>query len=403
MYCIGETRFSLLKPGSYAWRASNNSNFKSLDEYRSYLYDEKRLAFRANIFINHSLPQLERASRGHNYKHIVRYSDSLPFQAKRRLKTAARKYPFLILDEATESNPDGVSISEIASTMFSGGSGVFGTFRIDDDDLLGIDFFEKMQPYVSMANLGHQISLGLGYTAQWNGEEYYNFRSVRMPMIAIGLMTVCATFPDGTVYIPATGPHIESDKYVPVILDSREPAFLWNRHEGQDSAISSDPNKTASRIANSIGQFTPVSDFVAVKRQFPEIQSRIRIPKTRELISESTRLTQSFDIDLGEPERNVELILSATFDNQASERNALVSFEACDRDGQPIPNDIVVPGLSLSGRDDVGYFRYLRSDSNALQSFVFSGPENVYCKKVRILKWKPRTTRITLLSARLNV
>src|SRR5699024_123586 len=95
---IGQTRFSLFMPGSSAWRASDNTRFRSESEYLEYLYSEERLEARAKLFFDFSLPQLADAARGYDVTHLVSYSDSLPAKYQRQLEEAAAGYDFLQLD-----------------------------------------------------------------------------------------------------------------------------------------------------------------------------------------------------------------------------------------------------------------------------------------------------------------
>lgn len=233
---IGHTRFSLFSPDSVAWRASNGSRFDSVTEYTEYLFADARLAPRFDIFLNYSLPLLAEAAEGFNVRHIVSYAQELPAKWEEHLILAAENYPFLILDK----NTDGASTASLRLIIQEGGvlpGGAFTTYRLDDDDLLPIDYFEQINPYVRAENAGMMVSLGEGVTALYFDGQFYNPRKCYAPMIAIGLASICRVNHDGSLTQPSNASHNMSDRSNPVVLDSRKVGFMWTRHPTQDSTL----------------------------------------------------------------------------------------------------------------------------------------------------------------------
>jgi hypothetical protein len=237
---VGYTRFSIFTPGSGAWVASNNSRFKTEDEYRDYLFSDERLATRARIFTELSIPALAKASRGYDYYHVVTYNDFLPAKYREALEEAALRYPFLILDKIV----DGVgtmNAHRLLRRLYEPGGRergeAFGLFRLDDDDLLASNYFTQMAAYVRPDMVGFQVSLGRGVTALHSAGGFTNFREAYAPMNSMGLMSVGQVDDAGLLVLPADASHNRSDRTNPVVLDSRELSWLWVRHNTQDTTL----------------------------------------------------------------------------------------------------------------------------------------------------------------------
>lgn len=96
---VGQTRFSIYNPGSGAWKSSSKTDSNTEDDFAEYLYSDSRLAPRAEIFFNYSLPMLAQAAERHRLLHIISYSSNLPEKYRDQLKSAALAHPFIVLDE----------------------------------------------------------------------------------------------------------------------------------------------------------------------------------------------------------------------------------------------------------------------------------------------------------------
>ncbi|GAB3845802.1 hypothetical protein GCM10028800_10670 [Nesterenkonia populi] len=115
----------------------------------------------------------------------------------------------------------------------------FGSYRLDDDDLLAVDYFDRMFEYLETAKVGWKVSFGAGYTAVRSGGAYYNVRHERTRFPSAGLMGVCELTEKGEILgLGDDGPHRRSDWYKPVITDSTAPAFFRGRNRSQDSLLS---------------------------------------------------------------------------------------------------------------------------------------------------------------------
>ena len=94
----GVTRYSLFSPGSQSWKTSSSGVFKSAEEYMGYLFSERRLELREEMFFTRSVPALAAMAENHDYKHFVMYSGLLPqrHQEVLRLKITTTNTSFCI-------------------------------------------------------------------------------------------------------------------------------------------------------------------------------------------------------------------------------------------------------------------------------------------------------------------
>ncbi|MET3809195.1 DUF6270 domain-containing protein [Arthrobacter sp. UYEF3] len=407
MRFIGETRFSLLKPESPNWLASNGSRFGSLEEYRDYLYSTKRLDVRSEIFLDVSLPQLQRASASVDYRHVVSYSETLPATYQLRLEEARRQFDFLVLDRHTGDTTESSSL-EVAREIFgpdspTGGAGTpFGWFRLDDDDLLSADYFEQMRPYVTAANVGMQVSLGSGYTALWKDGCFYDPRSAWSPLIAVGLLSICMFDGTGQVIRPVEAPHHESDRYNPVILDSRKAGYLWVRHLSQDTSlrcVEGGPDEALASIMKDLNRFPRVNSMGEVERLFPLSAERFSpAPSPGLALIAVGHPIPALDerglrVETGATDRAIQVELTLECGADAVAGNALLGLDLVDSAGIPLgPDDMQDElrqlGLSFSQVPGIGHFRYLASrPGRSDYSVTLNLPDGVFCTSVLLRRW----------------
>lgn len=243
---IGHTRFSVhqYKSGSFKATRQGDGGLFSEKEYTDWLYDEERLAPRTEIFIEESLPQLAASADSCDLVHIVHYSASLPQKYQDLLRDAALEYPFLHLNEAPGMVAPSAPNKKVLNQVLRGRlpeDGVFGIYRLDDDDVLPINFFPRMSPYVVDEHVGWRISFPESLTAIRTQSEYILPWRRYFPKAAAGLVSVHQKTSDGSILglqtrAPAKG-HMKLDTAYPTVLDSREPGFFQARHKSQDSTL----------------------------------------------------------------------------------------------------------------------------------------------------------------------
>ncbi|WP_022871987.1 glycosyltransferase [Nesterenkonia alba] len=240
---IGHTRFSVYSYGSKSFNATQDSRGKgarfSEQEYADWLYGEERLAPRAEIFTSLSLPQLHQASQDHHLAHFVSFSPSLPDTYKTLLFEAAERYDFLHLNETTEEAttlpPE--KLIRRAFEIFGINGGLFGAFRLDDDDLLSVNYFNRMAPYLTAEHVGWWVSPGLGFAAVRDGSNLIYTQTHYYPKSAFGPLCIGKLSETGAIEGITTPKHTKLDRRTPTVLDSRRPMFFHIRHRGQDSSL----------------------------------------------------------------------------------------------------------------------------------------------------------------------
>jgi hypothetical protein len=414
MRYIGHTRFSLLIPESPAWFASNGSRFSNLGEYRDYLYSDERLSIRSDIFFNISLPQLRLASEGHEFRHVISYSDSLPIEYREQLAAAADEYEFLVLDchgERGLRRP----VNSIAKEMFAGGGNkrglTFGMFRLDDDDILAADFFSQMDQYVSDEHVGMQVSLGAGVTALYEGGKLYNPRHAHHPMIAIGLLNVCRFDADGQLIAPSEASHNRSDRTNPVILDSRKTSYVWLRHLEQDTTLrqaSTDPREVLEATLKDMDHFPRAKDMSALAHAFPYLADRLRPQRDPSMllvseIDSAGPLDESgVSLETRGISGHVEFSIDILAGRGAAPGVALISFDFSDSSGsrlvsESLEKQIREMGIMKSPVRQIGYFKYLATQpgENGL-SVNFTMPDDLRCEAITVRRWRDANVDLEL-------
>lgn len=281
---IGHTRFSVhqYNSGSFkATRQGENSRFTE-DEYTRWLYDDERLEPRTEIFTQESLPQLAASAEACDLVHVVHYSSSLPQKYQDILRHSARQYPFLHLNEApgivAPSSPSKKVLNRVLKERLPD-DGVFGIYRLDDDDVLPINFFERMDPYVVEEHVGWRVSFPESLTAIRTRGEYIFPWSRYFPKAAAGLLSIHQKTPDGVFHglqtrVPAKG-HMKLDTVYPTILDSREPGFFQARHQSQDSILGTGSAPFFSSLISTAINAKPVPPHL-FEEYFPFVSANIR-------------------------------------------------------------------------------------------------------------------------------
>lgn len=402
MLFIGHTRFSLFDPTSGAWLASNGSRFDSADSYKSYLFDEERLSVRANLFINYSLPQLEESAKDFDYVHVVSYSDSLPSKYQVLLQDAAEHYEFLLLDRHIDGKGQ-VNLEMLARKLLgsdgANGDGVFGMFRLDDDDLLSSDYFRQASEYLSDDFVGCVISFGSGLTAIFNNGEFYFVREAYSPLNSMGQMKICR-LDDGKILKPIDASHNRIDRYNPVILDSRKTSYLWVRHEGQDTALNSISESSFNELATlarEMQRFPAPTNLDSIVSKFGSINGKfdLGLPGTNQLMA------NEFDLSTGElrvpfsglNSNSVYISGSLVNEVEANSRAALIRFVIQNKDDPELRSGELsrscrTQGVFSSSNPEIGYFRYLGSNKDSKRfDYYLTLPEGYVISELVFRNW----------------
>lgn len=397
MKFIGHTRYSLYIPNSTAWKVSNGTRFSSPEDYRDYLYSDERMGLREQIFLNESLPALKEASTGHELRHIVSFSTSIPEHRKEALRKAAKEFSFLVLDEV----PDGARPSdryELVGDFLSKGT-VFGDYRLDDDDVLPVNFFDRMSQYLTPAHVGYVISFPLGVEAILTDGSAFNLREAHYPMNSVGQLGVCKKMLDGSVQKPSATSHTKADRHNPTVLDSRQIGYFRYNHTGQDNVLSASGEGDLSRLVASMQHFPALSPDFDLAKAFPFVMHRVATPREEQLKFKKDVFTE---VEFPHKAQCFEIVIDCTLPEGTRPNDYLLSFSLVDANDQPIPLGQAGVGLSASPNPSVGYFRYVKASEGdrKLREAVFLG-DGIFAKAVTLVQWQ-RKDAVEIHGALLN-
>lgn len=385
---IGYTRYSLWKPGASSWKASNGQFYKSEEEYRDYLYSDARLNLRASIFVGLSLPQLAAASKKHNLFHVVSYSDSLPEKHQDILEQAAEEYPFLLLDRQTSTALD---IGLLAKEKF-GGRSVFGQYRLDDDDVLSVDFFDRVSRYVAPPFVGMQVSLASGYTGILSAGKLSKLSHLYSPMIALGLLGVNEVREDGSINGPSWVRHTQSDRSNPVILDSREPVYFRALHASNDRSVNGIPDQSIAQAQNELSRLRQVNDdeLEGFTSSFPSMAGALPRYTRSEVFTRSSQLDDEILIELDAPKSRFRFSAKLFYGDHDAKVVTLFRFNLVDAQGAPVSTSqpFEAYGLSRSSDKSAGFFKYINSRPGQVTvSGEIELPLGIACESLSLVRW----------------
>lgn len=396
---VGHTRFSLYQPGSTAWHASNKTRLSTPVDYRNYLFSPERLEPRMDIFLTMTLPQLDLAARGHNLRHVVSFSTYLPGKYRKQLEAAAEQYPWLVLDPC--------AVGEFPTDPLElAGVGMVGAYRLDDDDILPADYFDRMSPFVTEAHAGMFASLASGITAIYRDGQLQFTRYSYVPMIAIGFLAIHEKRSDGTLVSPPPASHNLSDRAAPVILDSRAPGYIWVRHLEQDTnlhAANLPVEKRLQSLVKYLGERPPATDRAEFDRYFPVLADRmhagvepgetLQAPISQPVVIPPAGLP----LELSPIRGNVSVQAKLRPNPAAVPRNALLAFELETTDGTPLgaerADELRAAGFSHSDR--IGFYKYLRTEPGRFVTYIdLALPDEVVLTGVQVRRWHRLETPI---------
>ncbi|BEA38047.1 hypothetical protein VEE31_45120 (plasmid) [Escherichia coli] len=265
------TRFSLYneKIMSVGWKLGRT---KSADKVLEELMDNERLQTRSEIFFDYSLPAIDLAYKnGFNIKHIVMHYDKLPEWLLEKLDNASKTYPWF--------NPIAIGFHDdvsffgeiekcVQAQNFETGKIIpIAGIRLDDDDVIGVKFFNKLKKYLKPEFCGFCISFPKGIIGLWESgfKKYANFKEDKC---AQGLSQVTlfdtSTNKFASPYLLSPGTHLTVDERVPTILDSiGEPVYLRTLHSTNDimQGVSNDDiGRYINRMLKDEVLFTPQTD-----------------------------------------------------------------------------------------------------------------------------------------------
>lgn len=398
MNFIGHTRYSLFKPGSTKWRATNGSKYNNEQDYKNYLFSDERLSIRSEMFLSRSLPALALAAEGYNYKHVVSYSKDLPTRYKQELESAAEKFGFLKLDE---QGPDdvGIDLNEFALSLF-GLNNPYGVFRLDDDDVLAKNFFGKMSPYIRKEFSGMQVSMPLGFTGIVENGKYRNIAQMYSPLIALGLLGVHFWDKDGQLISPKWVSHPKSDRANPVIFDARNAVYFRGLHIGNDTGITRDGTSSIQAAYKELSRYRSLTseELDLFKKDFPTLGERVPSTSERVLFEGVSLLDDELHFQFPRAVSSFTIDAHLRFSAHPGKLNSLFRFDLRDSSGDIVKDrELNVIGLGRSKSPKAGYFRYIYSQAGPVTTRgEIELPPGITCDAVTLVRWGNKDTNVLL-------
>ena len=384
MYFIGQTRFSLYIPNSNVWNVSGFTE----EEYIKHLFSDERMSIRAKIFAEISLPLMAKMKEDFDFRHIVSYSSILPEKWKVMLKNLQIEYPFLYLHEA-----DTQKENVLEDILKGKPSGSIAYYRLDDDDLLSVNFLKALSKYNNLAFKNMAVSFGKGFAGYFKDGHFIDFRDCKQRFIAIGQAYI-GSYIDGRVEIPSIHSHHTLDENYPVIVDSKEPMYIHTHHAHQDTnyRFSSNSSSTSVSIDNELLKFPKSKNFEGLNKAFPVLANDIYAFRDNKINISSFKnvpLNQKITT-LTIKEHSEKLIFECDYKLLLNERlvspKALVFSVSFDR-------EVEVANLMFSPNKTIGWFKYLSANSGlSFGSLSFSLNKPAKIKEIKLIIWDERFT-----------
>lgn len=352
---IGQTRYSLFIPNSSAWRASSKSNGRSEEEYKHYLYSSERLSFRDRVFSELTVPALADAAEGHLVWHIVSYSESLPERFKDSLRTTAERFPFLLLQEL----PDGVADWGRAEGLIKEkvACGVFGRYRLDDDDVLSRHYFRSMDRFVKPEFVGMVASLPRGIEAIYDNDHFFNFREAHVPMNSMGMLYISELTDQGIIG-PRAGAHDKADRLAPVIMDASEIGYLRTNHIGQDNMLRHKSAFVAGRLVSNMDKHPAMRSTEIIRENFPSIAPLLLNDDGADACDWEDKVENGVELDFNGVTPGLTVTISGEAPSELRRNPLALSFDLESPSGRWVNPRASLKGLPTSLNPLIGQFVY---------------------------------------------
>jgi hypothetical protein len=275
--------------GNPAWRATWGLTKRGEARYLSVLWSPERMVPRCELFSRLCAPQLQAMAGRHDYRHVVLHSPGLPEPWLGQLRATVQEHP--VLELVPVDGPELPSPTTLAKTLVPGrrvDSGPVVTFRVDDDDLLAVDFLDHLAEYANYADRGRAVNLPRGFTSVWD-ESRLSMHDLRPVLERFGgrgqAFVGWYDAESGALDdLPERHePHSKIDQFRPVVHDARHPAFLWTQHVHQDSHQNRRSGTPLERIETFMAKFPAGSadDVAEALRLFPVLHGRLEMRDRR--------------------------------------------------------------------------------------------------------------------------
>ena len=391
---FGQTRYSLFIPDSGAWRASMGKG-READAYKQYLYDPERLDFRDKVFRELTVPALADAVEGHDVWHIVSYSESLPEKYAESLQETSEKFPFILLQEL----PDGVSDWGRSEAIIKQKleSGVFGRYRLDDDDVLSKHYFDVVERFVKPEYVGMVVSMPLGVEVLYSNGHFFNFREAHVPMNSMGMLYISELQQDGTIRAPRAQAHDKADRFAPVIMDASEIGYLRTNHGGQDNMLRHRTELVTERLVANMDKFPALASTELVRQNFPAIASTLLNDADATTVPWGRMVGNGFRISFDGATSGITVTISGEAPESIRKHPLALSLELVSSSGRQVKSSARLQGLATSVNPAIGQFVYFDIQpgrfSVSASAFI---PDGVRIKSAKVVPLVPEARDIYL-------
>lgn len=282
---FGCTRFSIVSPDSTSWRLSRGDGRADVESYTRKLFSEERMGPRMQIFCELAAPLYQQMAARHEYRHFVYYSTLLPERWRRELEAAAQRHPVL---ELVPVESDRLDVEDRMRGHLERSAGeqdalVFA-FRVDDDDLLSVDYLDQVEPYLTEDHEGYAVSFASGYAGLFEDGGYALLRQHYQPMSSMGQGAIGRwSGQTRTLRLQEIRNHAHTAKVRPAVVDAQRPTCLQTRHLQQDTAtdgghsaapgsLRSSADPVRAKLLATLLRARPVEDPELVFTQFPTLR-----------------------------------------------------------------------------------------------------------------------------------
>lgn len=379
---VGQTRYSLYIPESRAWRATAQPN--SAQDYRDYLYAPERMDFRDKVFNELTVPSIAEAARGQELIHIVSFSESLPMKYKESLERTADRYPFIRLQMLPDGTHDWGHVDRFIKEHLE--PGVFGRYRLDDDDILSTHYFSEMKRFIKPEFVGMAVSMPLGIEAIYDSGHFYNFRESHLPMNSMGLLYVSELRADGGIRAARAGAHDKSDRFAPVILNSSKIGYLRTNHTGQDNLLRHDQRGVVEKLLSDMDRFPAISSATKLRSDFPVIADSVLNAHASVSIDWNKPLGHGVELEMVGGSQGVTVSVTGNAPQGLREHPIALSLSLRSQRGRALGPRARFAGLSTSISSQIGQFVYLSVEQGEFEATASAYlPENVVISEVRLI------------------
>ena len=379
---VGQTRYSLYIPESRAWRATAQSDVS--EDYRDYLFAPERMDFRDKIFNEFTVPSIAEAAKGHNLIHVVSYSESLPDKYRESLERTAERYPFIQLQMLPDGTHDWGQVDKLIRERLE--PGVFGRYRLDDDDILSTHYFTEMEKFIKPEFVGMVASMPLGVEAIYDDGHFYNFRESHLPMNSMGLLYVSELTKDAKISAARAGAHDRSDRLAPVILNSSKPGYFRTNHTGQDNLLRHSKKGVVERLLFDMDRFPAVKDPSTLRSNFPAVADKLLNVEQAAQIKWNRYLGNGIELKLGQPSQGISVGITGNASEGLRKHPLALSLSLTSHGGRAVGARARFTGLSTSANARVGQFVYFDVGAGEFETFASAFlPEGVSVETVRII------------------